>query len=156
MLLLRIILFTCLLPGTVTVVVPYFIVLGRAGGQADPWRCLGLLPMMIGAGALLWCIRDFAVMGRGTLAPIDPPKHLVVRGLYRYVRNPMYVGVLWILSGEALLFWSHWLLGYAVIFFVIANLFVVFHEEPVLRRQFGDAYGVYCRRVRRWWPRFQQ
>jgi protein-S-isoprenylcysteine O-methyltransferase Ste14 len=97
-LLLRNVMFTILLPGTVTVVVPCFMVAGKAGGEADSWRCLGLLPVMLGVGILFRCIWDFAIQGRGTLAPVDPPKFLVIRGLYRYVRNPMYLGVLLILT----------------------------------------------------------
>ena len=109
MLTLRSIFFAFLLPGTVTVLVPYLIVSrGRPVGigQQSLWHYFSLLPISVGAGLLLWCIRDFGVVGRGTLAPVDPPRHLVVRGLYRYVRNPMYVGVISILLGEALLFGS--------------------------------------------------
>jgi protein-S-isoprenylcysteine O-methyltransferase Ste14 len=154
MLILRSILFTLLCPGTVTVVIPYFIVFG---GQVDhppwaPWCYLGLLPIGIGAGILLRCIWDFAVAGRGTLAPIDPPKNLVVRGLYRYVRNPMYVGVVAILLGESLWFGSPWLLGYAFAFFLLVQLFVIRYEEPTLRRQFGESYEAYRQRVHRWLP----
>ena len=73
------------------------------------------------------------------MAPVDPPRHLVVRGLYRYVRNPMYVGVIAILLGEALLFGSLTLLWYAAAFFAVAHLFVVLYEEPALRGQFGES-----------------
>jgi protein-S-isoprenylcysteine O-methyltransferase Ste14 len=154
MLALRSLFFTFLLPGTVTVLVPYFIV---SGGQLHQvtWglRCyLSLLPISVGAGILFWCIWDFAVAGRGTLAPVDPPKHLVVRGLYRYVRNPMYVGVVSILFGESLFFGSLSLLGYAIGFFFIAHLFVVLYEEPALRRKFGESYETYRRSVHRWLP----
>ena len=122
MLIVRSILFALLLPGTVTVLVPYFIV---SRGGAVPFdhlhftRWLSAVPIGIGAGILFRCIRDFAVIGRGTLAPVDPPKHLVARGLYRYVRNPMYVGVLCILCGEAQLFRSISLLYYAGMIFVV-------------------------------------
>jgi protein-S-isoprenylcysteine O-methyltransferase Ste14 len=149
---LRSVFFAFLLPGTVTLVVPYFVVAGKTGGQADPWRCLGLLPIGIGAAILIWCIRDFATVGRGTLAPIDPPRHLVVRGLYRHVRNPMYLGVAAILLGEFLFFWSLWLLGYAIVVLTAVHLFVVFYEEPALRQQFGASYDVYRQRVGRWLP----
>src|ERR1700730_1662517 len=117
MLTLRSIFFTVLLPGTVTVVIPYFIISdGRIDhpGSRTLWSYLGLLPSGIGAGILFRCIWDFAVTGRGTLAPVAPPKHLVVRGLYRYVRNPMYVGVISILLGESLFFGSLSLLCYAI------------------------------------------
>jgi protein-S-isoprenylcysteine O-methyltransferase Ste14 len=155
MLALRSIFFALLLPGTMTVLIPHFIVSrGQPGqwGHWTPWQFLGLLPIGVGAGVLFRCIWDFAVAGRGTLAPVDPPKDLVVRGLYRYVRNPMYVGVLTILLGEALLFRSLALLCYAGIFFTVTHLFVVLYEEPTLRRQFGESYETYCRRVHRWFP----
>jgi protein-S-isoprenylcysteine O-methyltransferase Ste14 len=156
MLALRSILFACLGPGMVTVVIPYFLFSSEFATRFDntaPWRYLGLVPISVGAGILFRCIWDFAVTGRGTLAPVDPPRHLVVRGLYRYVRNPMYVGVVSILLGEALLFLSRALLWYAVGFWTLAHLFVVLYEEPVLRRQFDESYDNYCRRVHRWLPR---
>jgi protein-S-isoprenylcysteine O-methyltransferase Ste14 len=106
-----------------------------------------------GRSILLRCIWDFAVSGRGTLAPIDPPKQLVVHGLYRYVRNPMYVGVLLVLLGEAWLFDSRALLVYAGEFWVVASAFVFFYEEPTLRRKFGGSYARYYRSVNRWVPR---
>jgi protein-S-isoprenylcysteine O-methyltransferase Ste14 len=153
-LLLKSIFFTVLLPGTVTVVVPYFILTGRSEGEiGGVWHGLGLFPIVIGAGILLRCIWEFAVLGRGTLAPVDPPKELVVRGLYRYVRNPMYVAVLSVLLGEALFFGSNALLIYAAGFFVTTHLFVLLYEEPVLRRKFGESYQRYCRTVNRWLPR---
>ena len=152
---LRSIFFTFLLPGTVTVVIPYFVVFGGHIDRLESWTLwhyLSLLPIIVGAGILFWCVWDFAVAGRGTLAPVDPPKHLVVRGLYRYVRNPMSVGVVSILFGEALLFWSLSLLCYAIVFFIITHLFVVLYEEPALRRQFGESYEAYRRSVPRWLP----
>lgn len=92
--------------------------------------------------------------GRGTLAPIDPPKNLVIQGLYRYVRNPMYVSVVTILLGESIFFMSRPILIEAGIFFAMANLFVAFYEEPALRQQFGDAYEKYKQSVGRWIPRY--
>jgi protein-S-isoprenylcysteine O-methyltransferase Ste14 len=150
---LRSILFAFLLPGTFTILVPYWIV-SRGSGHAPEafWHYCGLLPMAAGASILIWCIRDFAVIGRGTLAPVDPPKHLVVHGLYRYVRNPMYVGVLTILLGEAGLFGSWGIIREVAIFFCVVHLFIVFYEEPTLRRQFDGSYEEYCRRVHRWVP----
>ena len=152
---LRSILFACLLPGTVTVLVPYsfFSLQTPAVERATLWHYLGLLPISFGAVILFRCIWDFAVTGRGTLAPVDPPKHLVVRGLYRYVRNPMYVGVVSILLGEALLFQSLPLLWYALAFWMFIHVMVVFYEEWALRRQFGESYEDYCRKVHRWLPR---
>src|ERR1043166_364162 len=109
MLALRSIFFTILLPGTVTALGPYLIVTYGHATKFEHWalwQFAGLLPIIVGAAILFKCIGDFAVTGRGTLAPVDPPKQLVARGLYQYVRNPMYVGVLLVLLGEALLFAS--------------------------------------------------
>jgi protein-S-isoprenylcysteine O-methyltransferase Ste14 len=100
----------------------------------------------------LWCILVFASTGRGTPAPFDPPRKLVVEGPYRYVRNPMYIGAVLALAGAAL-FWGAWsLLVYAMIFLLAAHFFVVVYEEPALHRSFGRKYEDYCRRVGRWWP----
>lgn len=155
MLLLRSIFFTFLLPGTVTVLIPYWIVSSRRAETSanHPIRYLGIPLILFGAAGLLWCIWDFFTHGRGTLAPIDPPKHLVVRGLYRCVRNPMYVAVVTILTGEAIFFISGSVLLEAAVFFSLAYLFVVFYEEPTLRRQFGESYERYLRTVGRWIPR---
>ena len=111
--------------------------------------------MVIGAaGAViaLWCIFTFASVGRGTPAPFDPPRRLVIRGPYRFVRNPMYIGAGLALAGATLFYESLPLLSYTGIFFLIAHLFVVRYEEPTLRRTFGQEYEAYCGRVRRWRP----
>jgi protein-S-isoprenylcysteine O-methyltransferase Ste14 len=155
MLVLRSLFFTVVVPGTVTILIPYLILSGRSSIVIERWdalRCLSLVPILAGAGALLRCIWDFAVAGRGTLAPIDPPTELVVRGLYRYVRNPMYLGVLCLLLGEAALFQSAALLVYTAGWFLVVHLFVVMYEEPTLRTQFGESYAHYCSAVRRWLP----
>ena len=156
MLLLKNILFTIIVPGTVTVVIPRLL-LSRGGGQAPlSWGILqGLALVAGGVGVAIYirCVWDFASFGRGTPAPIDAPKRLVVRGLYRYVRNPMYVGVLSTLLGEAAFFESRALLTYTAGFFVAVNLFVLLYEEPTLRRTFGEPYEEYRRAVGRWWPR---
>ncbi|HEX9945838.1 MAG TPA: isoprenylcysteine carboxylmethyltransferase family protein [Thermoanaerobaculia bacterium] len=126
-------------------------------GVARPAR-LGL-PQIVGAmvsasGAALavWCILSFAVIGRGTPAPFDPPRRLVVRGPYRYVRNPMYLGAGLALAGAALFYQSGALLAYAGVFLLAMHVFVVWYEEPTLRRTFGQDYEAYCRQVRRWRP----
>jgi protein-S-isoprenylcysteine O-methyltransferase Ste14 len=137
-------------PGTVTVAIPWLILQGS--GQHTP-RWTGLALAAVGVAVLFRCIWEFAVSGRGTLAPIDPPTRLVVNGLYRYIRNPMYVGVVLILAGEAWLFWSVGLLLYAAGFFLVASLFIIFHEEPALRGEFGESYADYARTVPRWVPR---
>jgi len=158
MLLLRSIFFTFVLPGTVTVLIPYWIISSRSPELSSSYpavRYFGFPLMVIGAAGLLWCIWQFFAEGRGTLAPVDPPKHLVVRGLYRYVRNPMYVSVMAILLGEAILFSRVLLLIEAGVFFALAYLFVVLYEEPALRRQFGESYVSYSQTVERWIPRFR-
>ena len=158
MLLLRSIFFTFLLPGTVTVLIPYWIISTRGTAKFSNdhvLRYFGFPLILVGAAGLLWCIWEFFSRGRGTLAPLDPPKHLVVRGLYRYVRNPMYVSVVTILVGEAILFISTGVLIEAGVFLGMVSLFVVFYEEPALRRQFGESYESYVRTVGRWIPRRQ-
>jgi len=144
--------------GTVVGLVPYLIVSRWTAPAPEwwvAWHWLGWAPVAGGAAVLLWCARDFAAIGRGTPAPIDPPKRLIVCGLYRYVRNPMYVGVLSILAGEWLLYPSLPLLVYAAIIFTMLQAFVLFHEEPALRRKFGESYDAYCREVNRWLPRLR-
>ena len=108
--------------------------------------------LLIGTAIYLCCLWDFATTGRGTPAPIDPPKELVVRGLYRTVRNPMYVGVLLVIAGWVVLIQTWALVAYASVMWLLFHGFVVLVEEPMLRRRFGAAYDAYCRKVRRWWP----
>jgi protein-S-isoprenylcysteine O-methyltransferase Ste14 len=106
------------------------------------------------AGALiaLSCLWAFAWIGKGTPAPFDPPRRLVVRGPYRYLRNPMYVGAGLAVGGAALFFESIQLLAFIALFLLATHLFVVFYEEPTLKRTFGTEYESYCQRVHRWWP----
>ena len=156
-LLLRSIFFTILQPGTVAVLIPYWFISSRGSnvGSDRPLRYLGLPLIIIGGAGLLWCIWEFFSTGRGTISPVDPPKHLVVRGLYRYVRNPMYLLVIIVLLGEAIFFMSVPVLIEAGVFFVLASLFVMLYEEPYLRRRFGKAYDSYLQSVGRWIPRFR-
>src|SRR5437660_2897676 len=151
MLLLRSIFFTFLQPGTVAVLIPYWLISSRGVGFSphQPLRYAGLPLIVIGSAGLIWCIWNFFAAGRGTISPIDPPKHLVVRGLYRYVRNPMYVAVVTILIGEAIFFMSSAILIEAGVFLVLANVFVIFYEEPALHRKFGASYETYRRSVGR-------
>ena len=121
----------------------------------DPLHLLGLIGIGLGVVLLAACIWEFAHSGRGTLVPLDPPTQLVVRGLYRYVRNPMYLSVTTIVFGELLLTRSLGLLTYWVIWFVFVNLFVIGYEEPALRRQFGASYARYTQTVGRWIPAFR-
>ena len=117
-----------------------------------PAQIAGLIVGALGAVIALWCIATFIVIGRGTPAPFDPPRNLVVVGPYRWVRNPMYIGAALALAGAALFYQSWALLGYCVAFLAVMSLFVVFYEEPALRTTFGDAYARYCQRVGRWLP----
>ncbi|MCA1816844.1 MAG: isoprenylcysteine carboxylmethyltransferase family protein [Acidobacteria bacterium] len=153
--LLKTLIFTLVVPATVTIYAPRWLVAPRAQVHADAAHLVGLLPIIFGACVYFWCAWDFATHGRGSPAPIAPPKELVARGLYRHVRNPMYVGVAAILLGESLLFASLALLWYAVAVVFGFNLFVLLYEEPTLRRKFGDSYERYCREVPRWIPRLR-
>jgi protein-S-isoprenylcysteine O-methyltransferase Ste14 len=121
---------------------------------AARWRWLAAFPSVLGFAVALRCIWDFGRTGRGTPAPMVPPRRLVVAGFYRYVRNPMYLGFaagwigLWIIFAHA-----NWAAIAAVAGVALGvHLFVVFYEEPTLRGKFGEDYLEYCRHVRRWWP----
>jgi len=153
---LRSIAWTALLPGFFAGFVPwrYF---GLAHVQLtlrNPIHVLGLMGIGVGVMLLASCIWQFAYSGRGTLAPVDPPRQLVVRGPYRFVRNPMYAAVTAIVLGEVLLTKSVALLTYWAIWFAFVNLFVIGYEEPTLRRRFGASYERYTRTVGRWIPRW--
>jgi len=148
-------LFTLFVPGTVVVLVPHWIRAATGDAPAAPGlRLLALLPGTAGLLIYLWCARDFA-RAAGTPAPIDPPKELVARGLYRFSRNPMYVGVLAMVAAQALWFASGWTWLYAAALFTAFHTFVVLYEEPTLALSFGAAYQHFCETVPRWlpWPR---
>jgi protein-S-isoprenylcysteine O-methyltransferase Ste14 len=155
MLWIRWIAFTLMIPGTITVLVPWLI-LSRAGtGAMLTTASLAGVPLMaLGIFIYGWCSREFISRGRGTPAPYDPPKKLVVSGLYRYTRNPMYVGIVSLLIGEALAFRSIALGVYSAIIWLLFHLRVIFYEEPKLRELFGQEYLDYCAEVKRWMPRF--
>lgn len=146
--------FFVVVPGTVGVYVPVWVIARGALARVawGPPAYASLLPIALGAAGLFWCIWDFGAAGRGTPAPFDPPKRLVVRGLYRYVRNPMYGSLLLVITGWALLLGSVTILEYAAGGWLFFHLFVVVVEEPGLRARFGDPYVAYCRAVRRWLP----
>jgi protein-S-isoprenylcysteine O-methyltransferase Ste14 len=112
----------------------------------------GMVIGAAGAAVALWCVFTFASIGRGTPAPFDPPRRLVIQGPYRFVRNPMCIGAGLALASAALFYESLPLLGYAGLFFLTTHLFVVWYEEPTLRQIFRQEYEAYCRKVRRWWP----
>ena len=154
--LLKLAVFTLLVPATVAVWLPRLLyprMMQWAAMQTDGGGVAGLLLVTLGATGYFWCAGDFVFAGQGTPAPIDHPKVLVTRGLYRYVRNPMYISVLLVLLGECILFRSWALLRYTSFWFAIVFFFVFLYEEPTLRHKFGASYEEYCRTVPRWFPR---
>jgi protein-S-isoprenylcysteine O-methyltransferase Ste14 len=148
--------FLVIAPGVVAGWVPYR--LSRWAWHA-PWlgttatRYAGAALAAMGAAALLHAFARFALEGRGTPAPIAPTETLVVSGLYRYVRNPMYIAVLSLVLGQALLFGSAPLVAYALILWLLFHLFVVFYEEPTLALRYGASYERFRASVNRWLPR---
>ena len=155
MLLFKNILFIIFIPGTAIILIPYWIIGGHPLLLLKEWSFIqytALAPMLLGFFAFGQCIWLFATAGRGTPFPLDPPKILIVRGLYQYVRNPMYLGALLIIVGEAALFIMWRLIFYAGVIFICFHLFVVFYEEVNLRRKFGESYLRYCSSVHRWLP----
>ena len=115
-------------------------------------QIVGIAAAVVGGTLAIWCVLTFALAGKGTPAPFDPPRRLVVRGPYRFVRNPMYIGAGLALAGASLFFESLALAGYTALFFIVTHLFVRYYEEPTLRRTFGEEYEVYCSGVGRWLP----
>jgi protein-S-isoprenylcysteine O-methyltransferase Ste14 len=150
---LKTILFTVFVPGTVAVLVPRWLLDGFPTLQPGPLTWLGAIIILTGAAIYFRCAWEFAVRGLGTPAPIAPTKFLVTTALHRYVRNPMYIGVALVIIGESALFRRPHLLAYATAMLLIAHLFVVLYEEPTLRRQFGASYDAYRRSVPRWIPK---
>jgi protein-S-isoprenylcysteine O-methyltransferase Ste14 len=115
-------------------------------------QVMGMLMAGLGGALALWCVFAFALLGKGTPAPFDPPRRLVVRGPYKFVRNPMYLGATIALGGAALFYESAALAGYTGAFFLITHVFVMLYEEPTLQATFGSEYDDYRSRVKRWWP----
>ena len=153
---LRTLVFTVIMPGFWTVLLPYWVVGRPARLSLRGVGLAGGVLTVAGVALYLMCaFWGFALRGQGTPAPIDPPKRLVVEGPYRIVRNPMYWGVALVMVGEALLLRSPALAEIAVAFFASTMLFVMLYEEPVLRRTFGASYEQYCREVPPWIPRFR-
>lgn len=116
---------------------------------------LAIALWLIGSLVILWCFRDFTFKGRGTPLPTDPPRELVITGPYRYVRNPIYVGVALIYMGYFLWFGYWAILIYSALAFIAVHAFVVLYEEPTLKRKFGASYEEYLERVPRWVPKFR-
>ena len=152
-LLIRNLVFTILQPGIVAGLIPYLVVrdqFRQTLSFQQPQQIVGLLVFMIGFAAMTYCIYLFAVDGRGTLSPFDRTQKLVVKGLYRFSRNPMYVGVIGMLIGESIFFQGYLLWIYTLLVFILFNGFIFFIEEPRLKKDFGEDYLNYCRKVRRW------
>ncbi len=152
----RTLIFTIIAPGFWTVAMPYWMLPRGVRPELRGASVLGW--PLIAAGVVLYVATafwGFALRGKGTPAPIDPPKTLVVEGPYRVVRNPMYWAVTFVMLGEALAFRSAALAELAMAFFAGTMLFVLLYEEPALRRKFGAEYEAYCRQVPRWLPRFR-
>ena len=155
-------LFFLLAPGIVAGVIPWWITRwqmrgGWSGGTAG-WillRVIGIALLVVSVPVLMRAFWQFAVEGLGTPAPVAPTKKLVVGGLYRYVRNPMYLAVLGAIVGQALLLGQPQLLLYAAVILTAFVSFVRWYEEPTLMRQFGAEYDAYRKAVPAWWPRRQ-
>ena len=146
----RNVVFTFVVPGTGAVLVPLWI-LKRNPASATAW--LALVPIALGVALYVWCVWVFAVVGRGTPGPWDAPRHLVDVGPYRWVRNPIYIGALAVILGEAWLFTSAALLVYAGEAAIVCHVFVIGYEERTLSRRFRESYAAYRLSVPRWLPR---
>lgn len=128
----------------------------------EPWQpvemewpqMVGMVLVVLGGLLAIWCVVMFGTIGKGTAAPFDPPRQLVVRGPFRFVRNPIYLGAGLALGGAALYYTSLPLLGLLVFYWIVMHALVYFYEEPTLKRTFGAEYEQYLRDVRRWWPRW--
>jgi len=158
---LRQLLAIAILPFTVTVIVPIWIarrghIVPTIADGAGGWltQAAGVMVLAVGLSLFIASLRNFAVRGRGTLAPWDPPSRLVVSGPYRYVRHPMISGVLFILAGEALILrsWAH--AEWTLVFFVINLIYIPLLEEPQLANRFGEPYRIYAAQVPRLIPRW--
>jgi protein-S-isoprenylcysteine O-methyltransferase Ste14 len=146
------VLFFLIAPGMVAGAVPWAIT--RYGDAADlPLALAGLVVIAVGLATLVACFVQFVREGRGTPAPVAPTQKLVIGGLYRWVRNPMYIAVGMIILGQAVAFASLGVLVWFGLFAAAVVTFVTVYEQPTLRGRYGDAYDAYCRAVPAWWPR---
>lgn len=151
-------LFLALAPGSVVGLVPWWISGWRFQAPAVWWFPLRIVGAVLAAAGLLVLLDSFArfaVQGLGTPAPVFPTRHLVITGLYRYVRNPMYVAVVAAIAGQGLLLGNLHLLAYAAVVWLVCHLFVIGYEEPTLRAAFGAEYDQFCTTVPRWIPRLK-
>jgi len=144
--------FSFILPVTVLVIVPRWIEKDWSF-HSNIYFFLGLILILTGLIIMTICISSFIRIGKGTLAPWSPTKKLVIKGLYKYVRNPMILGVLTVLLGEALALRSKSILIWAISFLIINTIYFITYEEPDLKEKFGDEYGKYKKHVSRWLPR---
>ncbi len=146
--------FTVIHPGVVAGLLPYWIEVNHKvllyTYPLQGYQYAGIFLFFAGLVILFHCIYWFAIEGRGTLSPADPTNTLVIRGLYKHSRNPMYIGVMLLLIGEALFFCSYHLLLYLVLVFFVFNIFIMYVEEPRLQKDFKEAYSEYCQKVSRW------
>ena len=124
----------------------------RWGGSPAGVELAGTILVILGFALVGWCLVTFAFVGKGTAAPFDPPRRLVVAGPYRFVRNPIYIGAVVTMLGAAMVLWSGWLVLYAFLVLILTHLLVILYEEPHLRRVFGQPYEDYLRTVHRWIP----
>jgi len=150
--------FLAIAPGTMAGLIPWLITGWRFESPVSPWlamRWIGGVLLVVSAGFLIHAFARFAIDGLGTPAPVAPTQRLVVTGVYRHVRNPMYVAVTGAIVGQALLFGQLGLLLYAAIFLGVTAAFVRLYEEPTLLAQFPLDYPAYHRAVRGWWPRLR-
>ena len=151
-------LFFAIAPGVVAGLVPWWLTGWRVRGPLAHWapvRVAGVIMLTAGAVVLAQAFVRFVAEGRGTPAPVAPTQRLVTGGLYRHVRNPMYVAVVAVITGQALALGQPVLLGYATAVWITVASFVRWYEEPALARQFGAQYEAYRRSVRAWWPRIR-
>lgn len=149
--------FVLLVPGFLLGIVPVYVI-PRIPGFALPsggWNWVAIPFWLAGAAVVIWCAADFVRKGKGTPVPIDPPKVLVVTGLYRLVRNPMYVGALLIQVGNIIWFGTLAQVVYWFFLFIGFTLFIRANEEPHLKKAFGASYADYCKSVPRWIPKFR-
>jgi protein-S-isoprenylcysteine O-methyltransferase Ste14 len=141
-------------PGLMGGLVPYWLTGGwESAGSPLVLKLVGAALLAAGLGLLAHTVIRFAVEGLGTPSPVAPTEKLVVGGVYRYLRNPMYVAVIAVILGQAAILGRTVLLAYAAIFWLVVASFVRFYEEPTLSRRYGEHYAAYRRGVRGWWPR---
>lgn len=148
-------LFMAVAPGTVAALVPWWLTGWHGNGWWPPARVIGGAMVLGGGVVLVQAFASFVVEGLGTPAPVAPTEHLVVGGLYRYVRNPMYLAVVAVILGQALIFGRLVLVVYAVLVGALMWAFATWYEEPALTRQFGEEYQRYRSAVPGWWPRLR-